>query len=618
MSFGFMGKILRVNLTNGSILEEEVPDEWNKKFLGGAGVASKYLFEEVPSDIDPLGPDNKLIFMSGPLTGTSSASASRYSVVAKSPLTGIWGHGNSGGSFGPAMKRAGVDGFIIEGSSKEPVCLEIIDGEAKIVPAGDLWGKNVPYTEDAIKESFDRKVTIASIGVGGENLVRYAAIMNNKHRTVGRTGMGAVMGSKKLKAIVCAGKAKFDLADPDTFKKTAKKQIALLDESMLKVGFEAFGTNMVSDMVNARGGYPTRNWQEGVFEEIDEVNGMALTDKVLEKGVSCFACPIACGRGTAIKEGKYKGRKGEGPEYESANMLGASCGVSDMNTITMANYLCNEYGIDTISAGSTIAFAIECYQKGIITKEMTGGLELEFGKGDVVIDLLKKIATREGIGDLLAEGTRIAAEQLGNNSSHFAMNVKGMELPAYDPRAAKICGLAYVTANRGGDHITAFIEGPTFIDSPFLLVDDSKIEDPFVANPKETKVVVDLENALTAFDAIGACKFMGLLLPASDYVELINSALGWDMNVDEFRQCGERIYNLVRIYNAKTGMNRRHDTLPPRLMKDPLPEGPAKGLVIDSDTLEMMKDAYYEYRGWDNVTGNPSNEKIAELDLEDL
>ncbi len=618
MSFGFMGKILRVNLTNGSILEEEVPDEWNKKFLGGAGVASKYLFEEVPSDIDPLGPDNKLIFMSGPLTGTSSASASRYSVVAKSPLTGIWGHGNSGGSFGPAMKRAGVDGFIIEGSSKEPVCLEIIDGEAKIVPAGDLWGKNVPYTEDAIKESFDRKVTIASIGVGGENLVRYAAIMNNKHRTVGRTGMGAVMGSKKLKAIVCAGKAKFDLADPDTFKKTAKKQIALLDESMLKVGFEAFGTNMVSDMVNARGGYPTRNWQEGVFEEIDEVNGMALTDKVLEKGVSCFACPIACGRGTAIKEGKYKGRKGEGPEYESANMLGASCGVSDMNTITMANYLCNEYGIDTISAGSTIAFAIECYQKGIITKEMTGGLELEFGKGDVVIDLLKKIATREGIGDLLAEGTRIAAEQLGNNSSHFAMNVKGMELPAYDPRAAKICGLAYVTANRGGDHITAFIEGPTFIDSPFLLVDDSKIEDPFVANPKETKVVVDLENALTAFDAIGACKFMGLLLPASDYVELINSALGWDMNVDEFRQCGERIYNLVRIYNAKTGMNRRHDTLPPRLMKDPLPEGPAKGMVIDSDTLEMMKDAYYEYRGWDNVTGNPSNEKIAELDLEDL
>ncbi|NOQ18954.1 MAG: aldehyde ferredoxin oxidoreductase, partial [Desulfobacterales bacterium] len=248
----------------------------------------------------------------------------------------------------------------------------------------------------------------------------------------------------------------------------------------------------------------------------------------------------------------------------------------------------------------------------------TQGLELEFGKEDIVIDLLKKIVNREGIGDLLAEGSRIAAQKLGKNSSHFAMNVKGMELPAYDPRAAKICGLAYVTANRGGDHITAFIEGPTFIDSPFLLVDDSKIEDPFVANPKETKVVVDLENALTAFDAIGACKFMGLLLPASDYVELINSALGWDMDVDEFRQCGERIYNLVRMYNARAGMDRSHDVLPKRLMEDPLPQGPAKGMVIDSETLEMMKDAYYEFRDWEKSTGNPSKEKLAELDLEGI
>jgi aldehyde:ferredoxin oxidoreductase len=615
MAFGFMGKIFRVNLSDSTIKEEQIPEEWLRKYLGGAGVASKYLIDEVPTDTDAFSPENKLIFMSGPLTGTSSASASRYSVVAKSPLTGIWGHGNAGGNFGPAMKRAGVDGFIIEGISKEPVNLEIIDGEAKLVPAGDLWGKTIPETEDAIKEASDRKLSIASIGPGGENLVRYAAIMNNKHRTVGRTGMGAVMGSKKLKAVICAGKAKFEIADPIAFKTTAKRQIALLDESMLKVGFEAFGTNMVSDMVNARGGYPTHNWQKGVFDEIDEVNGMALTEKVLEKNVSCFACPIACGRGTAIKDGKYKGHKGEGPEYESANTLGAQCGVSDLNAITMANYVCNEYGIDTISAGSTIAFALECYEKGILTKEMTGGLELEFGNSDLVIDLLGKIVRREGIGDLLAEGSRIAAEKLGQNSSHFAMNVKGMELPAYDPRAAKICGLAYVTANRGGDHITAFIEGPTFIDSPFLLVDDSKIDNPFVADPKETKVVVDLENALTAFDAIGACKFMGLLLPASDYVELINSALGWDMDVAEFRACGERIYNLVRNYNAKAGMNRNHDTLPPRLMNDPLPDGPAEGMVLDKDTLEMMKDAYYEFRGWDKDSGNPGEDKLKTLGL---
>jgi len=617
MSFGFMGKILRVDLSCGSISTEQVPKQWMRQYLGGAGIASKYLFDEVPADTDPLGPDNKLIFMSGPLTGTSSASASRYSVVAKSPLTGIWGHGNSGGSFGPAMKRAGFDGFIIEGCSDEPVYLSIMDGNAKLLPADDLWGKKVPETEDIIKEKQDRNVTIASIGPGGENLVRYAAIMNNKHRTVGRTGMGAVMGSKKLKAIVCAGKAKFELSDPEGFISTARRQIDLLDESMLKVGFEAFGTNMVSDMVNARGGYPAYNWQTGVFKEIEEVNGMALTEKVLEKGVSCFACPISCGRGTAIKEGKYAGKKGEGPEYESANTLGAQCGVSDMNAITMANYLCNEYGIDTISTGSTIAFALECYEKGILTSEMTNGLELKFGDADLVISLIAKIALREGIGDLLAEGTRIAAQKLGKGSTHFAMNVKGMELPAYDPRAAKICGLGYVTANRGGDHITAFIEGPTFIDSPFLLVDDSKIEDPFVANPKETKVVVDLENALTAFDAIGACKFMGLLLPASDYVELINYALGWNMDVDEFRQCGERIYNLVRLYNAKTGMDRTYDTLPPRLMKDPLPKGPAKGMVIDEETLEMMKDAYYDFRGWDKKTGNPTKNKLESLGIKE-
>ncbi|WP_299977417.1 aldehyde ferredoxin oxidoreductase family protein [Desulfobacula sp.] len=617
MKYGFMDKILRVNLTSGTTAIETIPEQWARDYLGGAGLATKYLFEEVPADTDPLGPDNKLIFMTGPLTGTSSASASRYSVVAKSPLTGLWGHGNSGGSFGPAMKRAGFDGFIIEGSSEIPVYLEILDGEVKLLPAKNLWGKTVPETEDILEETSDNKVTIASIGPGGENLVRYAAIMNNKHRAVGRTGMGAVMGSKKLKAIVCAGKAKFDIADPEKFKTTARRQIDFLDESMLKVGFEAFGTNMVSDMVNARGGYPTRNWQTGVFDDIEKVNSEALTNTVLDKGVSCFACPIACGRGTTIKEGKYAGKTGEGPEYESANTLGALCGVSDMNAITMANYLCNENGLDTISTGSTIAFALECYEKGILTKEMTHGLELKFGNADLVIDLVKKIAKREGIGDLLAEGSRIAAQKLGKNSSHFAMNVKGMELPAYDPRAAKICGLGYVTANRGGDHITAFIEGPTFIDSPFVLVDDSKIKDPFVADPRETKVVVDLENALTAFDAIGACKFMGMLLPASDYTELINYALGWDMDVDDFRRCGERIYNLARLYNAKVGMDRTHDTLPGRLMKDPLPEGPAKGMVIDEETLEMMKDAYYDFRGWDKTTGNPGSDKLLALGIQE-
>ena len=618
MANGYMGKILRINLSEGKIEEENLRQDWAQKFIGGAGLATRYLYDEVPAGVDPLGPENKLIFMTGPLTGTISASAARYSVVAKSPLTGIWGHGNSGGSFGPALKQSGFDGIIFEGISPKPVYLRIIDCRAELCDAGELWGKTVPQTEDKIQQDTGQKLTIASIGPAGENRVRYAAIMNNKHRAVGRCGLGAVMGVKNVKAVACGGKVPIKLANPDTFKEVAKKQYDLLDESMLKVGFEAFGTNMVSDMVNARGGYPSRNWQQGVFEQIDEVSAQALTDKVFVKGVNCFACPISCGRGTEIRESQWTGRSGEGPEYETTNTLGAQCGVSDMNAITMANYLCNQYGLDTITAGSTIAFAMECYEKGILTDEQTGGLALKFGDGELVVSLIDKIARREGIGDLLAEGSRAMSQKLGQGSAHFAMHVKGLELPAYDPRAAKITGLGYVTANRGGDHITAYVQGPTFIDAPFLLVEDSRIEDPFVANPKEAKVVIDLENALTMFDCIGACKFMGILLPAEDYVQLISHATGWEFGVADFRKCGERIYNLMRAYCVREGITREHDTLPGRLMEDPLPAGPAEGMVIDKDTLEMLKDAYYDMRGWDKETGKPTPEKLTELDLEDL
>jgi aldehyde:ferredoxin oxidoreductase len=618
MFFGFIGKILRVDLSSGKITEEELREDTTKKYIGGVGIATRYLYDEVPKGADPLGAENLLIFMTGPLAGTASASASRYSAVAKSPLTGIWGHANSGGSFGPALKRSGYDGIIFQGISPTPVYLKIADGKAELRGAEHLWGKTVTETEGLIKEGSDTSFTIASIGPGGENLVRYASIMNNTHRAAGRCGLGTVMGSKRLKAVACAGKTPILLANESVFRERARKQIELLNESMLKVGFEAFGTNMVSDMVNARGGYPTRNWQTGVFEGIEELNGQALTDKVLVSRVHCFACPISCGRGSEIKEGPWKGRKGEGPEYETVNTLGALCNVSDMNMVTMANYLCNEYGLDTISTGATIAFAMECYEKGILIKERTGGLAIEFGDGNLVIELVKKIAKREGIGDLLAEGTKRISEELGQASEHFAMHVKGLELPAYDPRAAKICGLGYVTANRGGDHITGYVEGPTFIDTPFLLVDDSKIQDVFVANPKEAKVLVDMENALTMFDAIGGCKFMGILLKAEDFIDLITNATGWDLSVDDFRKSGERIYNLMRAFCIREGVSREADILPKRLMEDPLPEGPAQGMVIDRDTLEMMKDAYYEFRGWDKHTGKPTTEKLRELELDDL
>jgi len=613
-----MGKILRVNLTEGIISEEEIQQDWLKDFLGGSGLATRYLIAQTPKGTDPLGPNNPLIFMNGLLTGTASASASRYSVVAKSPQTGIWGHANSGGSFGPALRRSGFDGIIFEGQSPNPVYLKIINGKAELQDAAHLWGRSVPETEELIQKTSNQALTIASIGPAGENLVRYAAIINNKHRAAGRCGLGAVMGSKRLKAIACAGNQTINLADVQAFRKIAKRQIDFLDESLLKVGFETFGTNMVSDMVNVRGGYPTLNWQHGVFDQIDEVNAEALTNKVLIKGVNCFACPIACGRETEIREGKWQEHTGEGPEYETTNVFGALCGISDLNAITMANYLCNHLGLDTISTGSTIAFAMECYQKGILTKDDTGGLELKFGDSDILVELVEKIGKREGIGDLLAEGTRVMSEKLGQGSQKFAMHVKGLELPAYDPRAAKICGLGYVTANRGGDHITGYVQGPTFVDVPFLVVDDSSIKDPFVADPSEAKVLVDMENALTVFDAIGGCKFMGILLTADDIAQLIASATGWDFTVSDFRKTGDRIFNLTRAYCHREGAGRESDILPERLMKDPLPDGPAQGMVIEEETLEIMKDAYYKLRGWDNIRGIPTPEKLAELRLDEL
>ena len=618
MQHGFMGQILRVNLSTGEIKAEAIKEKWARKYLGGSGLATRYLYDELPAGRDALGPENPLIFMTGPLTGTASASASRYSVVAKSPQTGIWGQANSGGSFGPALKRSGYDGLIFQGISSQPVYLKIEDGAAELCSAGDLWGKTVPDTEDLIQGTGDAKYTIASIGPAGENLVRYAAIMNNKHRAAGRCGLGAVMGSKGLKAIACSGNQRVKITGGDGFREAARRQIGFLDESMLKVVFDTFGTNMIADMVNVRGGYPTRNWQESYFDDIEAINAESISDSVLVEGVACFACPVTCGRNTAIKEGKWQGNSGEGPEYETTNTLGAMCGISDINAITMANYLCNRYGLDTISTGSTIAFSMECFQRGILTPEMTGGLDLEFGDADLVVELVEKIACRQGIGDLLAEGTQVMAQKLGQGSNHFAMQVKGLELPAYDPRAAKICGLGYVTANRGGDHITSYVEAPTFIDVPLLVIDDSAIKDPFVADPREARVVVDMENALSALDAIGCCKFMGMGLTSQDMVDLLKYATGWDITLEEYLACGERNYNLARAFCIREGIERDSDNLPERLVQDPLPSGPAENMLIERESLEAMKDAYYHFRGWDIATGKPSPEKLAELELQNL
>jgi aldehyde:ferredoxin oxidoreductase len=370
---------------------------------------------------------------------------------------------------------------------------------------------------------------------------------------------------------------------------------------------------MVTDLVNVRGGFPTRNWQTGVVPDIDKISGVTLESTLLVDRKHCYACPISCCRVSVVKSGPYA-CKGEGPEYETIGAFGGMCALDNLEAVTFAHNLCDDYGLDVVSTGSTIAFAIECYEKGILAKADTDGLELRFGDPDVVIKLIHKIAKREGVGDLLAEGTKRVGAKLDKGAERFAMHVKGLELPAYDPRAAKICGLAFVTANRGGDHITAYVEGPAFVDTPFLCVEDSRIEDWIVENPAEAKVVKDLEDALTVFDCMGTCKFMGMALAAEDWVDMIANCVGWELSVSDFRKIGERVYNLARAFNVREGLTRADDTLPKRLLEEPLPEGAAEGHTVKK--LDESLDVYYQLRGWDEKTGKPTPEKLKDLNLD--
>jgi aldehyde:ferredoxin oxidoreductase len=614
--FGYMGKILRVDLSKSKITEEFPDENTLKMFLGGSGLATKYLFDEVKKGTDPLGPENKLIFMTGPLTGTPSPSTGRYIVVAKSPLTGFWGQANSAGFWGTNFKRSGFDGVIFEGISPKPVYLVTDEGKVELKDAKHLWGKNTSETTRLIREEHGERFRVACIGIAGENLVKYAAVINdadhpNWGRAAGRCGMGAVMGSKRLKAIASRGEKKIEVADEDVYREEAKKRYNWVNEGLLKMSLEVYGTAVMLDMVNQRGGFPTRNWQTGVFPGADDINGTAINEKILTERKPCFACPIACGRLSEIKTGPYAS-KGEGPEYESLGSFGGMCGIDNLEAITLAHFLSNEYGLDVISTGSTIAFAMECFEKGVLTKKDTSGLELKFGDPDVMIKLVHKIAKREGIGNLLAEGTKAVSEKLNKGTERFAMHVKGLELPAYDSRAAKITGLAYVSSNRGGCHITAYIEGWTFLEIPYLIIEKGDVGDILQEIPETAKVVKDMEDAFAIFDAVGGCKFMGMVLTAEDWATLISTLTGWKFTASDFRKTGERIYNLERAFNIREGLTRADDTLPKRLLEEPLPEGPAKGHVVN---LEPLLDAYYKFRGWDK-NGKPTPEKLKELGLD--
>lgn len=598
---GYAGKILRVNLTDGTIKKEPLNMEDAKNYIGARGLGTRYFMKEVDPKVEPFSPDNKLIFMTGPLTGTLATSSGRYEVVAKAPLTGAIGASNSGGHFGPELKYAGYDGIIFEGKSEKPVYLYINDDTVELRDASHLWGKNVFETTDMLLEEAGEDARVACIGPGGEKLVLFATVMNDKHRAAGRSGLGAVMGSKNLKAVVVKGSKSVEVARPKEFLEICKKSRDMLKKHPVTgQGLPTYGTQILVNILNQSGGLPTRNWRDGgVFEYADETSGETLTEKYLVRNKGCFGCNIGCGRVTRITEGKFKSF-GEGPEYEAGWAFGADCGVRNLEAISKANFICNELGIDPITMGATIACAMEMYEKGILTsKEL--GRDLPFGDDEGIVEFTKMTGLREGFGDIMALGSYRMAERYGH--PELSMTVKKQEMPAYDGRCLQGMGLEYATSNRGACHVRGYLTSPEILGIPVKL-------DPFVTDEKASWLKT-FQDLTAVVDSSGICLFTTFGIGLPEISEMLRTATGFDLTDEEILQAGERIWNLEKLFNLEAGFTKTDDTLPERLLKEPMPSGPAKGLVNRLDT--MLKE-YYQVRGW-NEEGIPTDEKLQALGI---
>lgn len=599
---GYQGKILRVNLTDETIKVEDINEEWARKYIGGRGYATRIMWEEVDPKVDPLSEDNKVIIATGPLDGTLAPSSGRVMVVTKGALNGAIACSNSGGHFGPALKHAGYDMIILEGKAKEPVYLWINKGKVEIRSAKHLWGKLVDEADKLMREETHPEAETMVIGPAGEKLSLIANVMFNGHRAAGRTGVGAVVGSKNLKGIAVRGNLGIKVAEPEKFMKVVYEAREILSKDAFSGGGAAkLGTAMLVNIINGIGGFPTRNAQDAYFPEAEKISGEALAKNNLVRNEGCDSCPIACGRVTEIREGKYKGERGTGPEYESIWALGAMCGVSDLNAIVMANYLCDRYGLDTISAGVTVACAMELYEKGYMPKE-DAPFPLNFGSGDALVEAIKLMGEQKGkLGKLLAQGSYRLAEHYGH--PELSMSAKKQEIPAYDPRAIKGIGLEYATSNRGACHVRGYTVAAEVLGNVDRLKYEGKAE--------LTKTFQDLTAAL---DSTGICLFTTFGLGAKEIAALYSAATGFECDEKEFMKIGERIWNLERLFNLRAGFTRKDDTLPPRLLKEPIKTGPSKGEI---EELDKMLDDYYRVRGWDK-DGVPTKEKLEELGLSEL
>ena len=601
---GFAGEIVRVNLSTGEIKKEKINEQWARLFIGGRGYGSKIICDEVDPKVDPLAPENKVVIATGPTGGSNAPASGRTMVITKGAETGTIACSNVGGFFGPELKRAGYDMVIIEGKSEKPVYLWINDGNVEIRDARKLWGKKTSEIEEVIKQETDQKARVMNIGPAGVKLSRIANVMFDACRAAGRSGVGTVLGSKNFLAIAARGTKKVEFFDPVELKKVVAQARKLLKDSKIThENLPKYGTAIMVNEINERGGYPTRNAQEAYDADAGVTGGEEIADKILIKKWACAACPIACGRVTEIKEGKYKGHHGEGPEYETTWALGLMCGVHDLNAITYAHYLCNEYGLDGISAGVTIACAMELYEKGYIP-EKDVPFPIRFGDGDTVVKLVQIMGEREGIvGNLLAEGSYRLAEHYGH--PELSMSVKKQEIPAYDPRAFKGIALNYATSNRGACHVRGYTISQEVIESPYLM--DRLI---YVGKAELTKYMQDFTAG--PIDSAGMCLFTVFGLEyIHNYGSILRAATGFPYSDEELLKAGERIWNLERLFNLKAGFTRKDDTLPTRFLKEPIPAGPSKGEVCE---LDQMLPQYYKLRGWDKE-GVPTKETLEELGL---
>ena len=601
MMYGWTGVTLRVDLTAGKATREQTNLRDAKLFLGARGLGARLLTKEVSPAVEALGPHNKLIFAPGPLSGTFAPSMGRYDVITKSPLTGAIAASNSGGTFGPELKFAGYDMLVVEGKASEPVYLWIHNDEVEIREAGNIWGHMVPETTEMVRLATDEDARVACIGPAGERLSLLANIMNDMHRAAGRSGVGAVMGAKNLKAVAVVGTKPVKVADAEAFEQavlSARRKISA--HPVGGTGLRLYGTDVLVNILNQVGSFPTRNFRDGYFESADKIGGESLARDHLLRPKGCFACTISCGRVTKVVNPKFAG-EGEGPEYETAWGFGADCGIDNLEAISKANYLCNELGLDTISTASTIACAMDMYADEVISAEDTGGLEVRFGDADVMVELVRLTGLREGFGDQLADGSYRLAEKFG--FPEYSMSVKKQELPAYDPRGIQGIGLQYATSNRGGCHVRGYTISPEVLGVPV------KIDQH--ATDGKAAVVIEFQNLGAALDSTGACLFTTFGIGAEEVAELLSSVTGVKYSAADLLKAGERIWNLERQWNLATGMTSRDDTLPSRLLTDPIPSGPSKGEV---SRLHKMLPEYYKLRGWD-PEGVPTSAKLKELGL---